>query len=68
MVGDAQTLLERGIRPDQLLARVSAVCRKGKMLEKGSFWWDFFEKIWIRGLSVRPVAVALYGRIKKPLS
>ena len=39
MVGDAQTQLEPGIRPDQLLAIVTAVCRKGKRLEKGSFWW-----------------------------
>ena len=65
MVGDAQTLLERGIRPDQLLARVSAVCRKGKHLEKGSFWWDFFEKVWIRSLSLRPVLVAAYCKLRK---
>ena len=65
MVGDAQTLLERGIRPDQLLARVTSVCRKGKMLQKGSFWWDFFEKTWIRMLDLRPAARSAYSHLKK---
>ena len=65
MVGDAQTLLERGIRPDQLLARVTSVCRKGKMLQKGSFWWDFFEKTWIRMLDLRPAARSAYSDLKK---
>ena len=53
MVGDAQTKLERGIRPDQALALVTAVRRKGKYLESGSFWWVFFEKIWIRIVPLR---------------
>ena len=34
MVGDAQTLLEKGIRPEQMLAKVTAVTRKGKLLKK----------------------------------
>ena len=65
MVGDAQTLLEKGIRPDQLLARVTAVRRKGKMLQKGSFWWDFFETVWIRMVPARPAIRSAYSRIKK---
>ena len=65
MVGDAQTLLEKGIRPDQLLARVTAVSRKGKTLQKGSFWWDFFEKTWIRMLDLRPAARSAYSHLKK---
>ena len=64
MVGDAQTLLERGIRPDQLLARVTSVCRKGKMLQKGSFWWDFFEKTWIRMVAARPAVRSAYSQLK----
>ena len=55
MVGDAQTCLEPGIRRDQILARVSAVRRKGKLLQSGNFWWDFFEKIWIRLVPLRPL-------------
>ena len=67
MVGDAQTQLEPGIRPDQMLAIVTAVCRKGKRLEKGSFWWDFFEKRWIRMVAIRPAVRAMYSRAKKLL-
>ena len=65
MVGDAQTLLEQGIRPDQMLAQVSAVCRKGKKLQKGSFWWEFFEKVWIRNLSIRPTLISVYCHMRK---
>lgn len=65
MVGDAQTLLEKGIRPEQMLAIVTEVNRKGKMLKKGSFWWDFFEKIWIRMVPVRPAIRSAYSLLKK---
>ena len=65
MVGDAQTLLEKGIRPEQMLAKVTAVTRKGKLLKKGSFWWDFFEKTWIRMVSMRPAARSAYSHLKQ---
>ena len=67
MVGDAQTLLEHGIRPDQMLARVSAVCRNGKRLEKGSFCWDFFEVFWIRAIGARPALWAAGSHLRKLL-
>lgn len=62
LVGDAQTVIERGIRPDQVLAVVTAVRRKGKLMKKGSFWWTFFETVWIRMIPLRPVLMGLYGR------
>lgn len=68
MVGDAQTLLETGIRPDQMLARVDTVRRKGKLLRKGSFCWDFFEKVWIRMLAIRPIARSAYSHLKQLLN
>ena len=54
MVGDAQTVLEPGIRQSQVIAVMTRAVRKGKKLEPGDFWWDFFEKIWIHLVSVRP--------------
>ena len=66
-VGDAQTQLEPGIRPDQTLALVTAVRRKGKLLRTGSFWWDFFEKVWIRMVPVRPGVLKAYALISKLL-
>lgn len=63
MVGDAQTILETGIREDQVLALVTAVRRKGKLLKPGSFWWEFFEKVWIRLVPFRPWIMKMYGKI-----
>lgn len=59
LVGDAQTQVEKDIRPDQALAVVTAVERKGKRLKKGSFWWFFFEKLWVRMIPLRPLAIRL---------
>lgn len=63
LVGDAQILIEKGARPDQVLALVTAVRRKGKLLQPGSFWWDFFEKVWIRVIPLRPGIVAAYSAL-----
>lgn len=60
MIGDAQTVLEPGIRREQVIAIVTRVERKGKPLVPGSFWWDFFEKIWIRIIPLRREIQRLY--------
>lgn len=62
LVGDAQTWLEP-VREDQVLAIVTAVRRKGKLLKPGSFLWLFFEKIWIRLVPLRPRILKLYGKL-----
>lgn len=61
LVGDAQTALERGIRPDQILAQVTSVRRKGKILKPGSFWWEFFQRVWIRLVPLRPWILSVYS-------
>lgn len=66
LVGDAQTEIEQDIRPEQVLAMVSAVRRKGKLLKPGSFWWEFFAKLWIRLVRLRPLAIAAYGLLAGP--
>ena len=68
MVGDNQTLLEPGIRPEQVMAVVTAVRRKGKLLRRGSFWWDFFEKVWIRMVPLRPGIRAVYSCLKRTIT
>lgn len=60
MIGDAQMVLEPGIRRNQVIAIVTRVERKGKPLGPGSFWWDFFEKIWIRIIPLRREIQRLY--------
>lgn len=60
MIGDAQTIPEPGIRREQVIAIVTRVVRKGKPLGPGSFWWVFFEKIWIRMVPLRKPIRCLY--------
>ena len=60
LVGDAQNRIESGIRREQVLAIVTAVRRKGKLLKKGDFCWDFFEKIWLRLIPFRPLLIRMY--------
>ena len=61
MVGDAQQDLEPGIAPEQVIALVNRVERKGKLLGPGSFWWTFFEKVWIRVVPLRRMLWKLYS-------
>ena len=65
MVGDAQTDLEHGIRQEQIIAVVTRVTRKGKDLHPGTFWWDFFETVWLRLRTFRRPIHKLYTIIKK---
>lgn len=60
LIGDNQWAVEPGIRRDQVLALVTAVRRKGKLLKPGSFCWDFFEKVWIRMIPFRPLICRIY--------
>ena len=63
MVGDAQTQLEQGIRQYQIIAIMTSALRKGKLQKKGSFWWEFFEKLWIRIIPLRPMLTKIYTYI-----
>lgn len=65
MVGDAQTVLEPGIRQDQVIAIMTRAVRKGKVLEPGCFWWEFFEKVWIRMIPLRRMIHGLYTRLSR---
>ncbi len=65
LVGDGQQEREPGIRRDQVIALVTAVRRKGKLLKKGSFLWGFFENVWIRMIPLRPAALRICGCCKR---
>ena len=64
MVGDAQVELEPGIREDQVIAIVTFALRKGKPMSPGFFWWEFFEKIWIRMVRLRPLFWKAYSLLR----
>ena len=61
MVGDAQTELEPGIREDQIIAIVTLVLRREKSIAPGDFWWEFFAKVWIRMVPLRPLFWKVYS-------
>ncbi len=46
IVGDGQTEAEKGIRREQIFARITAVRRKGKVLDERSPLWQFFARVW----------------------
>ena len=65
LVGDAHAVVEPGIRPDQIFALVTEVTRNQKKLTPGSFWWEFFEKIWVRIIPLRPCLLRLASAARK---
>lgn len=65
LVGDAQTEIEHGIEREQIYAVVCSAIRKGHHQKSGCFWWDFFEKVWIRLIPFRPFLVGLYSMLKR---
>lgn len=61
MVGDAQMDIEGPLSREQIFAIVTKVRRKGKWIGPGNFWWEFFEKIWIRIVPYRRSVWKLYS-------
>lgn len=65
IVGDAQCDIEGPVQREQIFAIVTAARRKGKWIKKGSFWWEFFARVWIRVIPLRHPVMRLYSRVMK---
>ena len=63
IIGDAQTEMEGPVDKEQVFAIIIKVKRKGKWIAPGDFWWEFFEKIWIRLVPLRPAIRKTYSAI-----
>ena len=63
IVGDAQTVIEGPVREDQIFAVITKVKRKGKWIEPGDFWWEFFEHVWIHMIPIRRVLMKSYAKL-----
>lgn len=63
-VGDAQDEVEGPLPADCVLALAISAKRKGKQIEKGSFWWDFFAGAWLGFVGRRRKIISLYGKIR----
>ena len=61
ITGDAQMEIEGPVKEEQIFAVVTKVCRKGKWIQKGDFWWDFFEKVWIQLIPGRRIIRRIYA-------
>jgi len=65
LVGDGQTEIEGPLSPDHVFALVGKVCRKGRWMQPGDFWWEFFEHVWPCLLPLRPLISRIYGFVYK---
>ena len=63
LIGDNQTQVEGPLHREQIFALVVKVRRKGKDLEPGSFWWEFFARVWPRVIPLRRWILTAYGLI-----
>ena len=63
IVGDAQTIIEGPVREDQIFAVITKVKRKGKWIEPGDFWWEFFEHVWIHMIPMRRNIMKIYAKV-----
>lgn len=65
MVGDAQQEIEGPIERQQIFALVTRVRRKGKWVEPGDFWWEFFASVWIKMVPARHLLMRWYAFFKR---
>ena len=65
IIGDAQTEIEGPVRREQIFAVITRVKRNDKWIQKGNFWWEFFEHVWPCIIPLRRLVVRLYTKMKK---
>lgn len=65
LIGDGQIQIEGPLRRNQIFGIVTAVQRKGRWLRPGSFWWSFYQYIWLNLIPLRPVIRKVYGICKR---
>ena len=65
LAGDNQIAIEGPILDKQIFGLVTKVKRKGKWIEAGNFWWEFFEHVWIWVLPWRMIILNIYKNVCK---
>lgn len=65
LIGDAHTLREPGIRAEQIFGVAVRAQRKGAIQQPGTFWWEFFARVWVRLIPLRPFVLCLYSFMTK---
>ncbi|MBE5892148.1 MAG: hypothetical protein E7286_02070 [Lachnospiraceae bacterium] len=64
IIGDAQMEIEGPLRREQIFAVVTRVKRKDKWIQKGNFWWEFFEHVWLHIIPMRRYIMWFYVRVR----
>ncbi len=67
LVGDAQSVLEYGIRREQIFAVVTEAQRRGKWITPRTLVWRFFSVVWCAPLIIplRPALLSLWSILRK---
>ena len=65
LAGDNQIAIEGPILDKQIFGLVTKVKRKGKWIEAGNFWWEFFEHVWVYLLPWRMISLKIYKKVCK---
>ena len=62
LLGDSQqsSEIEGPIEESQIFALITSVCRKGRWIGPGNFWWEFFAHYWIRMIPFRRFLINTY--------
>lgn len=63
MIGDAQKEIEGPLNREQVFGLVTAVKRKGRLIQPGDFWWEFFARIWPRIIPLRGLISRIYSKL-----
>lgn len=64
LCGDNQMVIEYPVLPEQVIAVVSAIVRKGRLIEAGSFGYRLSSFIWSNFISLRPFMFKTVVNIK----
>ena len=65
IIGDNQTVVEGPVAREQIFGVVTKVIRDGVMMGPGDFWWEFFERVWIRMIPLRRCVMRVYRCLLK---
>lgn len=67
LLGDNQTVVERGIHRNQIVGLVTAVNRKGEILRPGDKKWDFFAGMWRHMVPFRHGLIRMASGVRKTI-
>lgn len=65
LVGDRQTETEGPVKREQILAIATGARRKGKWISQKSLVWNFYSRVWLYTVRLRPVIFKFAGSFRR---